>query len=53
MDSGCPGGDSDDEMFDTTTPLSATEAIWLMDELMYREVHTVPEPAERCSADSL
>ncbi|KAK5043579.1 hypothetical protein LTR84_011386 [Exophiala bonariae] len=38
MDSGCPGGDSDDEIFDATTPLSATEVIWLMDELMYREV---------------
>lgn len=53
MDSGCSGGDSDDEMFDTTTPLSANEAIWLMDELMYREVHPVPGPDERCPADSL
>ncbi|KEF54716.1 uncharacterized protein A1O9_09158 [Exophiala aquamarina CBS 119918] len=38
MDSGCTDPDSDLEEFDFTTPLSLEEAIWLMDELMYREV---------------
>lgn len=38
MDSGCPDVDSDLEEFDFTNPLSAAEIIWLMDELMYREV---------------
>jgi hypothetical protein len=38
MDSGCPDVDSDLEEFDFTTPLSAAGVIWLMDELMYREV---------------
>ncbi|KIW68012.1 hypothetical protein PV04_03988 [Phialophora macrospora] len=39
MDSGCTAFDPDsDEELDPTKPLSAEEIIWLMDELMYREV---------------
>lgn len=40
MDSGCPDPDSDLEEFDFTIPVSAAEVIWLMDELMYREVQS-------------
>ncbi|ETI24093.1 hypothetical protein G647_03462 [Cladophialophora carrionii CBS 160.54] len=39
MDSGCTAFDPEsDEEFDPTKALSAEEIIWLMDELMYREV---------------
>jgi hypothetical protein len=39
MDSGCSAFDpKDEEEFDPTRPASAEEIIWLMDELMYREV---------------
>ena len=39
MDSGCSAFDPEpEEEFDPARPTSAEETIWLMDELMYREV---------------
>ena len=39
MDSGCDAFDPEgEEEFDPTRPTSPEEIIWLMDELMYREV---------------
>lgn len=40
MDSGClEEGEEMDDQLDLSTPSCGEEAIWLMDELMYREVH--------------
>ena len=39
MDSGCLASETDiDEGYDFKVPVSAKEVIWLMDELMFREV---------------
>lgn len=41
MDSGCTAFDSDDDdEFNPPETASAEEVLWLMDELMYREVST-------------
>jgi hypothetical protein len=46
MDSGCAAFDSEGEdEFDPTRDVSAEEAIWLMDELLYREVGSMTSAA--------